>query len=960
MDENENNRTNNDKAHWQLLWRCFEQIIELPKSQQSKRIQQIKQQHPQLFPELAEVLKSHRTESSVLDRQVSDHDYQQDFKPPKSIAGFQILEPLGSGGIGDVYKAKKQEDGFERTVAIKFAPAGKYSPLVLDSFNNELKMLLSLNHPHIERLYEGGVSEDNIPYLVVEYIDGLHIDSYCDRQQLNVKQRINLFLQVCQAVAVMHQSLIIHRDIKASNIMVDNNGVTKLLDFGLAKLTDTKASNEGSQLTISGYMMTLAYASPEQIRGLNITTASDVYSLGMLLYYLLTGRLPYAVEGHDLVEISQQIADKVPPLASQNIKASAPVNSFQAALPKKLKGELDAILAKAISKSPERRYVSAQQLADDLTRHLNHEPILAKPDTVIYRTKKFILRHAIGVVTTTVVMLSLMILSLMLFQRSQELQIALDATQEEKRRVSQVTEFLIDVFKLSDPLQNQSDIVNVKDLLDYSSQQLENQFNQEPATKATLFQTLGSVYLNMSDIESAERLLNQAKQIKLVLPPIEQLNGALIEAELLQKKGQLNQALGLISSFEERHPNTDIPVILGLKLSLNKGQLLYQLGELDQAADILMMASQRLLNGENSNNQSKAEQLQADVHQLLGNVFWKKGDLAQVEFHYQHSYDSNSSRLGLEHHATLKSLSALGVLAYSQGHYKQAKTRFEQVLASRVKQLGTNHFLTADAHNRLGATEYELGYLTAAESHYDQALVALAASGLRESIKFTRVLNNLGLIKRQQMQYSAAEKLFQQALEIQTQMLGKGHPDLAAMLNNLGLTAYDQGKFEPALQWFEQAYQVQFNANGLSNANIAFAMTNIGRMYLYLEQLDESIDWINQALLLRAEHLGTDHLLYAATLMAEAEWAYAAKSHDKAVKSVENALKIREDQLDQTDWRLADSRHLWHSLTKHNAETRQQLCTNAEIIKQRFGPNHPRTQDVVERMERLSSLTCSN
>ncbi len=958
MDENENNSTNNDNAHWGLLWRCFEQIIDQPKNQQDALIKQFKQQHPEVFPELTKLLVSHQTESSLLDQQVADFDYQQGFKPPQSIAGFDILEPLGSGGLGDVYKAHKQEDGFERTVAIKFAPAGKYSPLILDSFNNELKMLLSLNHPHIERLYEGGVSEDNIPYLVVEYIDGEHLDSYCDRHQLNVKQRIQLFLQVCEAVATMHQSLIIHRDIKPSNIMVDTTGVTKLLDFGLAKLTDNKGSNEANELTVSGYMMTLSYASPEQIRGLNITTASDVYSLGMLLYYLLAGRLPYTVEGNDLVEISQQIADKVPPLASHNINKDSPINAVEPALGKYLRGELDAILAKAINKSAERRYTSAQQLAEDLERYLNHEPIHARPDTVFYRMRKFVHRHTVGVAATVAVMFSLVVLSLMLLNRSHDLSKALHATQAEKQRVSQVTDFLIDVFKLSDPLKNQSDVVNVKDLLDYSSQQLDNQFNQEPTTKAKLYQTLSSVYLNMSDMASAERLLNQAKNMANELPYIDQLNGTVIEAELLQKKGQLKDAMSLLNGLNFGDSAPEIPIVLRLKLALNKGQLLYQLGDLDLAVMELNEADKHLATQASAADQNKAQQIQADIHQLLGNVYWKKGDLNQVEVHYQLSYDSNSSRLGPEHHATLKSLSALGVLAYSQGQYELAKERFEKVLTSRTEKLGAEHFLTADAHNRLGATEYELGHLEQAEVHYQLALTAFTASGLKESIKFTRVLNNLGLIKRQQTQYKQAEALFQQALSIQREMLGKDHPDLAAMLNNLGLTAYDQSKISEALQWFKQAYQVQFEANEHQNANIAFAMTNIGRMYLLLNQPEKSIEWINQALQLRATHLGTDHLLYAATLMARSEWEHASKRYDMAAKSVDQVLKIRTSQLSKDDWRMADSRHLKLSLSEINDQVSQQLCADAAIINYRFGPSHPRSLAVKGRMNKQPKGGC--
>ena len=966
MNQGENN-TDKAAANWGLLWTCFEQITCVPKDQQPAVLDKLKDLHPELFPELKNLLQSHQTENSILDKDLADLALASPFQLPESIGGFKILESLGSGGLGDVYKACKDEDGFERFVAIKVAPSGQYASMVIDSFNNELNMLLSLNHPNIERLFEGGVTKEGIPYLVVEYIDGQHIDRYCDQQTLNLQQRIKLMLQVCEAVATMHQSLIIHRDIKASNIMVDAKGTVKLLDFGLAKLTENQTESQlkkdVTQQTASGFMMTLAYASPEQIRGQNITTATDVYAIGMLLYYLLAGRLPYTINNHDLVALAKQVNDLRAPLASQNINMNAAIFATQPGLKKKLKGDLDAILAKAINKEPERRYLSAQQLADDLKRYLNNEPVLAKPDKLFYRMRKFIQRHAFGVVTTAAVMLSLLLLSVLLFNRTQELEGALQATQEEQQRVNQITDFLIDVFKLSDPLQNQSDVVDVKSLLDYSSQQLDGQFNQQPATKAKLYQTLASVYLNMSDIESAEKLLNQAKQLTAINAPMDQLAVTLIETELRQKQGQLQEALSLLNLFDKKHPNIELPLALILKKSLMKGQLLYQLGELDQAVDLLQGASQVLDNQNRSNDASvniptSNEQLQADIYYLLGNVYWKKGDLAQVEVNYQKSFDSNTLRLGVEHHATLKSLSALGVLAYSQGHYELAKSRFQQVLVSRVKQLGNHHYLTADAHNRLGATEYELGHLKAAEAHYMQAMESLAASGLNESIKFTRVLNNLGLIKRQQKAYQQAEQLFQQALDIQTKLLGNGHPDLAAMLNNLGLSAYDQSNFELALDWFKQAYQVQFEANGLNNVNIAFAMTNMGRMYMHLKQPEDAINWINQALQLRAAQIGTDHLLYAATLMAEAELNMVIKNHEKAAKSAEQAYNIRKNQLELDDWRLADSRHLLFSLTQSNDHSLEQLCADVAIIKQRFGAEHPRSLSADQRMRSLT-LHCA-
>ncbi len=962
MSDTEHKSTKSVDDDWTLMWQQFDRLIQAMPQEQAAVLAAIQTEHPQLFPELEQLLASHHSQSTLLDQQLGADQLNSPHLPTE-IGGYHIIRPLGSGGLGDVYQAQKQEDGFTHTVALKLAPTGKYSTVVLDSFNNELQMLLTLNHPHIERLYEGGVSDDNIPYLVVEYIDGQHIDQYCDLHRLDVRQRIRLFLQVCDAVATMHHSLIIHRDIKASNIMVNAQGETKLLDFGLAKLTENTTTAELAEPTISGYMMTLAYASPEQIRGQNITTASDVYSLGMLLYYLLAGQLPYTIKNNDLAAASQQITAITPPIASQHILAGATINQCEATLGKTLSGELDAILAKAIHKEAERRYASAQQLADDLQRYLHHQPIVAKADTVFYRMQKFVQRHVLGVVATTVVMLSLLLLSLLLYNRSNELQQALLATQKEKQRVTQVTDFLIDIFKLSDPLKNQSDIVDVKDLLDYSSTQLQQQFKQEPATQAKLYETLGTVYLNMSDIETAERLLEQARSIPVQLPPSEQLSGLLAQVELQQKKGELQTALSLLTAFEQQHPDLSMPTDVALKTALLKGQLLYETNQLPAATQLLGTASATLNSqqstlGLTESQLFKAQQLQADINQLLGNVYWKQGQLDQVANHYQLSYDSNLARLGPAHHLTLKSLSALGVLSYTQGNYKQALQQFEQVLNNRTAQLGASHFLTADAHNRLGATHYELGQLDIAESHYHQALAGLADSGLKSSIKYTRVLNNLGLIKRQQKQYHQAQQLFTEALAIQTELLGEQHTDLAAMLNNLGLTAYDQGQFEQALSWFQRAYQILHDANGLNNAWIGFSMNNMGRMYTHLKQPEMARQWIEQALEVRARLLGTNKLLYADSLMAHAHWAYQNGQYELAEQRTRQAIAIREQRLATDDWRLADSRHLLHSIKP--ADVLQQLSCDARNIKERFGPDHPRTQMTYQRMQGLHVPTCED
>lgn len=956
MNDNENNRTDSADPDWDLQWVLFDQIIQADASEQDQILAEISARHPNLTDSLKALLDSHRSASSVLDEPVAGLDLGVEPAIPQHIGGYEIIKPLGAGGLGDVYLARKSDEDFEHFVALKMAPSGRYSSMVLNSFNNELRMLLSLNHPHIERLYEGGVSADNIPYLVVEYIDGQHIDQYCDQAKLNVKQRIRLFVQICEAVATLHQSLIIHRDIKPSNIMVDHNGIAKLLDFGLAKLEDLEA---GDEVTVSGYMMTLAYASPEQIRGQAITTASDVYSLGMLLYYLLCGQLPYRIKNNDLAEASRQITEKVPPLASQNILPSAVVNQQHSQLRKQLSGELDAILTKAIHKDPERRYASAQQLADDLGRYLNHHPIKARPDHIGYRVKKFTQRHTVGVVASVLFLGCLLLLTGLLFKRSEELSTALEATLEEQQRVSAVTNFLVDVFKVSDPLLNQSDIVDVKDLLDYSTEQLHHQFNQEPATKARLYETLGLVYLNMSDVTQAESLLQQAAALSYDKQPHEELASAMVQAELQLRKGDLSAALAMIELYHQHHPSANIDATTTMKLGLLTGNIQYQLGHSEAAIATLTQAEQSLHQQASNSGLFTRQQLQADINHLLGNVYWSTGDFAQVAVHYQKAYNSNLARLGPDHHHTLKSLSALGVLDYSQGQYAAALEKLSQVVKSRQEHLGSDHFLTADAYNRLGATHYELGDLDAAVAHYDQALKGFEASGLKDSVRYTRVLNNLGLVKRQQDQPAAAAALFEEALRIQTQMLGEGHPELGAMMHNLGLTAYDQEQYELALDWFTQSYEVQHNAHQLSHVRIAYAITNMARMLVFLGRHDEAKNWLEKALKVRTDQLGADHLQTAVTWMVQAEWGLAAGQLTAATEAAQNALNIRTAQLPNSDQRVQYAQMFVDSLSATTPEQQQAAACQLLTFQAEMDADHPTFKALQARLPPVQADDCS-
>jgi eukaryotic-like serine/threonine-protein kinase len=329
------------------------------------------------------------------------------------IGAYDIVEEIGHGGMGEVYRASRADGQYEKEVAIKVVRGGHDTLSILERFRHERQILASLDHPNIARLLDGGTTDDGIPYLVMELIEGTPIDQYCDAQNLTVAGRLRLFLQVCSAVQYAHQRLVIHRDIKPGNILVTREGVPKLLDFGIAKILDPEAS---SSATVAA-PMTPEYASPEQIQGEPITTATDVYSLGVVLYQLLTGRSPYPKDIHLPHEFARAISELEPERPSAIVVRSAqepespareadrgPREGSDAKLRRLLRGDLDTITLRALRKEAQRRYASVEQFAEDIRRHLEGLPITALRDSWKYRARKFAVRHKLGVTATALVL----------------------------------------------------------------------------------------------------------------------------------------------------------------------------------------------------------------------------------------------------------------------------------------------------------------------------------------------------------------------------------------------------------------------------------------------------------------------------------------------------------------------------------------------------------------------------
>ena len=383
-----------DATTWTLVSPLLDEALDLPAAGRAALLARVTQSHPSIVGLLADLLADHDAAlaSGFLDTQAVE---PADTLTGTRIGAYTLESPVGSGGMGTVWRARRSDGGFEGVAAVKFVSLARLDRESRERFKREGTALARLSHPNVARLLDAGVSEAGQPYLVLDFVDGVRIDRCADEQQLGVEARLRLFLQTADAVAHAHANLVVHRDLKPSNILVDRSGQVKLLDFGIAKLIAERRDEDSpaAAATLAGF--TPEYAAPEQVSGGDVTTATDVYALGVLLYTLLTGVHPAGAGVRSPADLIKAITDTEPPRPSE---AVSDVRSRR-----RLRGDLDTIVGKALKKSPTARYVSVSAMAEDVRRHLRHEPIGARPDTLAYRAATFARRHWKGVAAAVVV-----------------------------------------------------------------------------------------------------------------------------------------------------------------------------------------------------------------------------------------------------------------------------------------------------------------------------------------------------------------------------------------------------------------------------------------------------------------------------------------------------------------------------------------------------------------------------
>jgi serine/threonine protein kinase/Tfp pilus assembly protein PilF len=694
-----------------------------------------------------------------------------------SVGPYRLIQLLGVGGMGEVWRAEQTEP-FHRTVALKLIKAGMDTKAVVARFDSERQALALMEHANIAKVFDAGATPAGRPYFVMEYVPGLAITDYCDKHRLAIRQRLELFMQVCEGVQHAHQKAIIHRDLKPSNVLVeevDNKPVPKIIDFGLAKAMGQRLTEITVFTEVGGIVGTPDYMSPEQAdrNERNIDTRTDVYSLGVILYELLVGDLPFGSrELRDAGQeaMLQKIRQQDPPSPSTKVRSLGESSKDSAvkrreepqSLERHLRGELDWITMKALEKDRTRRYGSPSELAADIQRHLHNQPVLAGPLSATYRASKFIRRHRFGVGVAVAAAALLIAFATTMALQSRRIAKERDRANREAETSKRVSEFMTGMFKVSDPSQARGNTVTAREILDKASIDIRTGLSKDPEVQAQMMQVMGGVYDNLGLYPQAQSLFADAVKIRRgVLGPensetlgsMSRLSGALREqghypeAEKLQRETMdiQRRVLG------PEHPDT-------LASISQLAAILYFEGRYSEAEKLGQQAlegKRRILGPEHPDTQWSMV--------ILASIFFDEGRLADAEKLYHDALEVRRRVLGPDHPDTLSVMDGYATTLAEEHHNDEAEKLLRETLDIRHRVLGPDH---------------------------------------RDTLMS---MNNLANMLFMEGRYGDAEKLAREALAIQRRVLGPDHPDTAMSTYNLGGIALHKGKRDEALSLLREA-----------------------------------------------------------------------------------------------------------------------------------------------------------
>ena len=789
-----------NRETWRRLNEIFDEVAELPAAEREARVRQACADDPELLDEaLALVAETDQVEEEFLDRPLADRALsvleaeRGREQIGRRVGSWRLVEEIGKGGMGVVYRAERVEGGFRQQGALKMV-AGLPGRELLRRFADERQMLARLQHPGIARLLDGGATDDGFPYLVMEHVEGETITDHCARRRLTVDERIDLVLEICAAVQSAHQSLIIHRDLKPSNILVDAEGKPKLLDFGIAKLLDPAGESDGRTVAPA---LTPEYASPEQLEHRPVSTASDVFSLGVLLYELLTGRRPFGASGAPMWEISRRMRAGPPPAPSTVVARPDPAGAIDPVelgrqrrsspdgLRRRLEGDLDAILLKALRFEPEHRYATVDALAEELRRERDGLPVEARGEALAYRVSRFARRHRVALASALLVALSLLVATAVSVHQAR-------SAVRERDRAERVVAALERILWSPNPdwyASGGSAEVTMAAVLESAGRWLPETLADLPEEEARVRYSLGTTFASLGELESSEDELRRAYALHRRVwgdAHVETAKASAALGGILERRGRHREAIDAFRRVLEICETADCDEFLDYmvpSVHWALGVALAGVGD-ESGAEEAMRHGLELRRRQGY----EEDALSANILVALGTLHGSQGELDEAEGHYRQALEFATS---LQRSFALRNLSGLLAL---RGRLPEARRLVEESLELTLGSVGPSHYLVGVVEAQFAQVELRNGAIDPARERIGRGLELMKGALDEQSLEMGRALTIHGEILLAAGEPDAARRELERAVDDLEAILPADAWALAEARSLLGECLVKQGQ----------------------------------------------------------------------------------------------------------------------------------------------------------------------
>jgi serine/threonine-protein kinase len=835
--------------HWEQVERLFHAALDKSFPERAAFLDEACVQNPELREEVEAMLKADADAEGVLDHPLPIDEYTNESPPQILVSGEQvgpwrIVSELGRGGMGVVYLAERADGTYEQQVALKVIRGGMLGAEIEPRFGRERRILGRLQHPNIARLVDAGASTGGWPFLVMELVHGEPITIWSTSNKLSIKARLRLTLQVCDALQHAHRNLVVHRDLKPGNILVADDGTVRLLDFGVARLLAGPEDNE-MMLTRGAYVpMTPQYAAPEQMSDNEITTATDIFSLGAVLYELLCNQPPRGEVTGSPVEMLQTMERPIPPPSS--------CRDLPIAWRRQVQGDLDAIVQKATAPDPTRRYGSVSDFAEDIRRYLAHEPVLARPESLAYRTTKFVRRHRVGVAAMIAIAIAI---GSGVTATAWQARVA--ATQAHKAEA--VKEFVLSLFGGADPAEALGEELTARQLVDDGADRIQTELIDEPGVRAEILTFLADMYDKMDQDDRAVELVDEALASIPAKDSIEYAKTLLVHGRILIGKSD------------------DIAGVASLDLALP------------------------ILEAHGSDLE------QAEAFDLKSIVTTRQGDIDASLVLAERALALRLAQLGEDHEEVATSYNNLGVLMRTKGDYAESRRYHEKALDIRRRVLPDMHPQTGLSLNNLGALEYAEGNFARAAEYFSESLDLNRQVNGPAHHDTIASLNNLGFMKLRLGKLDEARQTLTDVYDYWVAQDKAEHPNALVTRINIATVQRASGDIEGALEEYQELENKLVPLLGAEHPFVAATLHHEARCYLELGEIDQAEDLIARALAIRDKALGPDHPDNGELVRDQGRIALLRNELVSARKLTERAIEMQRSKLPVTHPSISSS-----------------------------------------------------